>query len=118
MTATSLSLANHCAMAVAVAVAVLLGVVPPGVHPSADGSEVTSPVSLAEWFTNYYPMLADLPTPPVEILVRSFLNLLLFVTAARAHPTSHPTSHAHACTSLELWVRPAGGFKRKSTHEE
>ena len=28
--------------------------VPPGVFPSADKSQVTSPVSLAEWFMNYY----------------------------------------------------------------
>jgi hypothetical protein len=28
--------------------------VPPGVHPSADGAEVTSPVSIMEWFMNLY----------------------------------------------------------------
>ncbi|KAK6099357.1 hypothetical protein MT418_000782 [Batrachochytrium dendrobatidis] len=28
--------------------------IPPGVFPSKDGSNVTSPVSLAEWFMNYY----------------------------------------------------------------
>jgi hypothetical protein len=30
------------------------GAVPPGVHPSARGDEVTQPVSLTEWFFNYY----------------------------------------------------------------
>lgn len=28
--------------------------IPPGVHPSADGSTVATPVSLVEWFANYY----------------------------------------------------------------
>ncbi|KAI8903141.1 hypothetical protein EDD86DRAFT_233286 [Gorgonomyces haynaldii] len=28
--------------------------VPPGVFPSSDGSQVTSPVSVAEWFMNWY----------------------------------------------------------------
>ncbi|CAK0837252.1 unnamed protein product [Prorocentrum cordatum] len=30
------------------------GCPPPGVHPSKDGAEVTQPVSLIEWFTNFY----------------------------------------------------------------
>ena len=29
-------------------------IVPPGVHPSADGGDVTSPVSLMEWFRGFY----------------------------------------------------------------
>ncbi|GAB2295779.1 Arginine-specific demethylase jmj22 [Dionaea muscipula] len=29
-------------------------VVPPGVHPSPDGAEVASPVSIVEWFINFY----------------------------------------------------------------
>lgn len=29
-------------------------VVPPGVHPSPDGSEVACPVSIIEWFMNFY----------------------------------------------------------------
>lgn len=35
---------------------------PPGVTPSADGSEVTQPVSLMEWFANFY----DAQQAPVE----------------------------------------------------
>merc|ERR1712048_669771 len=30
------------------------GCPPPGVHPSKDGAEVTQPVSLVEWFMNFY----------------------------------------------------------------
>jgi hypothetical protein len=37
------------------------GYAPPGVYPSKDGSEVTSPVSLAEWYLNHYHELADDP---------------------------------------------------------
>ena len=34
---------------------------PPGVHASADGAEVTSPVSLVEWFVNFYDELHRSP---------------------------------------------------------
>ena len=30
------------------------GVVPPGVHPSPDGADVATPLSLMEWFINFY----------------------------------------------------------------
>ena len=30
------------------------GAPPPGVHPSADGAEVATPLALAEWFTTFY----------------------------------------------------------------
>lgn len=30
------------------------GSVPPGVHPSPDGADVAAPVSLIEWFLNFY----------------------------------------------------------------
>lgn len=30
------------------------GVVPPGVHPSPDGADVAAPVSIIEWFLNFY----------------------------------------------------------------
>lgn len=30
------------------------GTVPPGVHPSADGADVAAPVSLVEWYLNFY----------------------------------------------------------------
>ncbi|KAI3642314.1 hypothetical protein MP228_011869 [Amoeboaphelidium protococcarum] len=29
-------------------------VTPPGIHPNHDGSEVTTPISVVEWFINYY----------------------------------------------------------------
>ncbi len=30
------------------------GCVPPGVHPSADGADVATPLSIVEWFLNFY----------------------------------------------------------------
>lgn len=36
-------------------------VVPPGVHPSEDGGDVSTPVSLMEWFVTFYPQLKKLP---------------------------------------------------------
>ena len=30
------------------------GAIPPGVHPSPDGADVAAPVSLMEWFINFY----------------------------------------------------------------
>jgi ribosomal protein L16 Arg81 hydroxylase len=29
-------------------------ITPPGIYPSADGLEVTAPISIVEWFTNFY----------------------------------------------------------------
>lgn len=36
-------------------------IVPPGVHPSEDGSAVSTPVSLMEWFVTFYPQIKKLP---------------------------------------------------------
>ncbi|RHY87281.1 hypothetical protein DYB35_009556 [Aphanomyces astaci] len=38
-------------------------VVPPGVHPSEDGGEVSTPVSVMEWFITFYPQLKSLKDP-------------------------------------------------------
>eukprot|EP00729_Bicosta_minor_P011018 gene11017-1149_t len=59
------------------------GQVPPGVFPSEDGSEVTSPVSLAEWFVHYYPKLAELERPPVEFVAKA--GELVFVPSGWWH---------------------------------
>eukprot|EP00658_Telonema_sp_P-2_P026768 TRINITY_DN20836_c0_g1_i1.p1 TRINITY_DN20836_c0_g1~~TRINITY_DN20836_c0_g1_i1.p1 ORF type:complete len:284 (+),score=55.16 TRINITY_DN20836_c0_g1_i1:378-1229(+) len=44
-------------------------VVPPGVHPSEDGSMVTSPSTIQEWFTGFYDQTMEGP-PPVECTVQ------------------------------------------------
>ncbi|EEC68399.1 hypothetical protein OsI_36560 [Oryza sativa Indica Group] len=46
-------------------------VVPPGVHPSADGAEVTSPVSIMEWFMNFYGACKTWEKRPVECICRA-----------------------------------------------
>ncbi|KAL8006600.1 putative JmjC domain, F-box-like domain superfamily protein [Plasmopara halstedii] len=44
------------------------GNVPPGIHPSEDGAEVSSPISLMEWFVTFYKDVQKLPPhlKPVE----------------------------------------------------
>ncbi|TDH72188.1 hypothetical protein CCR75_003396 [Bremia lactucae] len=48
------------------------GQVPPGIHPSDDGSEVSSPVSLMEWFVTFYKDVENLPShrKPLEGICR------------------------------------------------
>ncbi|GJN04579.1 hypothetical protein PR202_ga22141 [Eleusine coracana subsp. coracana] len=46
-------------------------VVPPGVHPSADGAEVTSPVSIMEWFMNFYSACKTWEKRPIECVCRT-----------------------------------------------
>ncbi|TVU24916.1 hypothetical protein EJB05_27381, partial [Eragrostis curvula] len=46
-------------------------VVPPGVHPSADGAEVTSPVSIMEWFMNFYSACKTWEKRPIECVCRA-----------------------------------------------
>eukprot|EP00127_Corallochytrium_limacisporum_P000554 Clim_evm10s18 gene=Clim_evmTU10s18 len=43
---------------------------PPGVIPSEDGSNVSTPLSVLEWFDQYYPLCADLPPheQPIECI--------------------------------------------------
>ena len=40
------------------------GVVPPGVHPSADGADVAAPSSVLEWFRAFYDPAASTTGPP------------------------------------------------------
>ena len=42
-------------------------VTPPGVHPSPDGADVAAPVSLVEWFFNFY---SDAMQEKVSALVK------------------------------------------------
>ncbi|KAL2651003.1 hypothetical protein R1flu_019131 [Riccia fluitans] len=46
-------------------------VVPPGVFPSPDGAEVASPVSLTEWFMNFYEETRRRKEKPVECICRA-----------------------------------------------
>ncbi|CAI5725327.1 unnamed protein product [Hyaloperonospora brassicae] len=48
------------------------GQVPPGIHPSDDGSEVSAPVSLMEWFMTFYSTCQKLPAhlKPLEGICR------------------------------------------------
>ncbi|KMT11598.1 hypothetical protein BVRB_5g109130 [Beta vulgaris subsp. vulgaris] len=46
-------------------------VVPPGVHPSPDGAEVACPVSIIEWFMNFYGATKDWRKRPIECVCKA-----------------------------------------------
>lgn len=46
-------------------------VVPPGVYPSPDGAEVASPVSIIEWFMNFYGQTKQWKKRPIECICRA-----------------------------------------------
>ncbi len=42
-----------------------------GVHPSPDGADVATPVSLVEWFWGFYEEARESKTPPLECTLRA-----------------------------------------------
>lgn len=46
-------------------------VVPPGVHPSPDGAEVACPVSIIEWFMNFYEATKTWKKKPIECICKA-----------------------------------------------
>eukprot|EP00884_Botryococcus_braunii_P021807 jgi/Botrbrau1/830/Bobra.0352s0027.1 len=46
-------------------------VIPPGVHPSPDGADVATPVSIIEWLLSFYEHCAEGPVKPLEGIVRA-----------------------------------------------
>ncbi|GAB2226852.1 hypothetical protein Droror1_Dr00008645 [Drosera rotundifolia] len=46
-------------------------VVPPGVHPSPDGAEVACPVSIIEWFMNFYAETKNWKKKPTECVCKA-----------------------------------------------
>lgn len=46
-------------------------VVPPGVHPSPDGAEVACPVSIIEWFMNFYADSRSWKKKPIECICKA-----------------------------------------------
>ncbi|KAF9595424.1 hypothetical protein IFM89_000342 [Coptis chinensis] len=46
-------------------------VIPPGVHPSPDGAEVACPVSIIEWFMNFYGATKTWKQRPVECVCKA-----------------------------------------------
>lgn len=45
--------------------------VPPGVHPSPDGAEVACPVSIVEWFMNFYGATKNWEKKPIECICKA-----------------------------------------------
>lgn len=54
-----------------------------GVHPSADGADVATPVSLVEWFLNFYAATKEGKVKPIECVVRA--GELIFVPSGWWH---------------------------------
>eukprot|EP00198_Chlamydomonas_reinhardtii_P001554 XP_001690890.1 JmjC protein [Chlamydomonas reinhardtii] len=79
------------------------GVVPPGVHPSPDGADVATPVSLAEWFVNFYPECAEMKVKPVEFVARP--GELLFVPHGWWHCALNLTD---SCAITQNFVSAVG----------
>ncbi|KAJ3413643.1 hypothetical protein HDV05_007711 [Chytridiales sp. JEL 0842] len=73
-------------------------VVPPGVFPSEDGSEVTTPVSLSEWFLNHYDEMRNWPVKPVECICKE--GEIIFV----------PRGWWHAVMNLEETIAITQNF--------
>ncbi|CAI9097533.1 OLC1v1033983C1 [Oldenlandia corymbosa var. corymbosa] len=46
-------------------------VVPPGVHPSPDGADVACPVSIIEWFMNFYSETRSWKKKPIECVCKA-----------------------------------------------
>lgn len=46
-------------------------VIPPGVHPSPDGADVASPVSIIEWFMNFYGARKNWKKKPIECICKA-----------------------------------------------
>eukprot|EP00257_Ricinus_communis_P018983 XP_015577832.1 F-box protein At5g06550 [Ricinus communis] len=46
-------------------------VIPSGVHPSPDGTEVACPVSIIEWFMNFYDATKDWKKRPIECVCKA-----------------------------------------------
>ncbi|KAI8928679.1 hypothetical protein BC831DRAFT_447540 [Entophlyctis helioformis] len=73
--------------------------IPPGVFPSLDGSEVTSPVSLTEWFMNYYQEIhkrGSRLAKPIECVCRA--GEILFVPNGWWHCVMNLTDDCIALT--------------------
>lgn len=45
--------------------------IPPGVHPSPDGAEVACPVSIIEWFMNFYMATKTWKKKPIECICKA-----------------------------------------------
>ncbi|MEW5308572.1 MAG: hypothetical protein WDW38_000520 [Sanguina aurantia] len=52
-------------------------VTPPGVHPSADGADVATPISLMEWYAGFYEGTKEGKVRPIECIVKA--GELIFV---------------------------------------
>lgn len=79
------------------------GAVPPGVHPSPDGADVATPLSLMEWFINFYAATQETKVRPVEFVARP--GELLFVPRGWWHCALNLED---SCAITQNFVSPVG----------
>eukprot|EP00897_Mesotaenium_endlicherianum_P000489 jgi/Mesen1/10440/ME000082S09943 len=107
------------------------GAVPPGVHPSPDGADVAAPVSITEWFMNFYADTRKGDVRPVEGVCRA--GEVLFVPHGWWHLvinledsvaiTQNFVSRRNVLSVLEFLNRPnacqlvSGTSERESLHD-
>ncbi|KAI9105734.1 hypothetical protein DFS34DRAFT_600652 [Phlyctochytrium arcticum] len=77
-------------------------VTPPGVYPSSDGSEVTTPLALTEWFLNFYGEAKSQAVQPIECVCRA--GEMVFV----------PCGWWHCVINLEPSIAITQNFVSKS----
>ena len=75
---------------------------PPGVHPSEDGAHVAAPLSLVEWFSNFYQYAYDGDVMPLECICEP--GDILFV----------PSGWWHMALNLEECVAITQNFVSKA----
>ena len=75
---------------------------PPGVHPSEDGAHVAAPLSLVEWFSNFYQYAYDGDVKPLECICEP--GDILFV----------PSGWWHMALNLEECVAITQNFVSKA----
>jgi hypothetical protein len=82
--------------------------IPPGVYPTKDGSEVTSPVSITEWYLNYYSQLHEDPDAykPIEAICKA--GEILFV----------PRGWWHSVVNLEDTIALTQNFVNEENIQE
>lgn len=87
---------------------------PAGVHPSADGTEVATPLSLVEWFADFYAEAQASAVPPVEGIVRA--GELLFVPRGWWHLAMNLEAWPHCMRILDVWMGTFSGHCHARPH--
>ncbi|KAJ3042066.1 hypothetical protein HDV00_008147 [Rhizophlyctis rosea] len=81
---------------------------PPGVFPTPDGSEVTSPTTLSEWYINHYHSTTLSPHPPIECVCEA--GELLYVPSGWWHSVMNLQASIAVTQNFVVGVTGGGGW--------